>query len=286
MDPEDIERRDFFVGLRGYDRDEVNQFLAEVAAEHRAALDELERRNGPDGEAPAGSGDPYEDLGANVTAILRTANESAKATTAEAEAGAAELRHQADEYAERVRREVDEEIARARGATEEHAERLRQEAAEDALRIRGDAEDELQRRRVELETEAERLHLAAQEAGAEGERILEESRQRAEDVVERAHQEAGRILNDADGRAAAVEAEAEERGRERARATVEEAVSRLAEATRRHEDLRARLAETSDEIQLALMALGDPVVDPRQAIDEAVREVIVLDDAESVGQDG
>jgi DivIVA domain-containing protein len=42
MDPEDIESRDFFVGLRGYDRGEVQEFLAEVAAEHRAVLAELD----------------------------------------------------------------------------------------------------------------------------------------------------------------------------------------------------------------------------------------------------
>jgi DivIVA domain-containing protein len=257
MEPEDIEGREFFVGLRGYDRDEVNQFLAELAAEHRALLDELQ------GNAPVAR-DPFEDLGANVTAILRTANESATTITAEAEATATELREQAEQYAERVRQKADE----------------------DALRILYDAEDELGRRRTELDAEAERLQNAASETDAESERILEEARHHAREILERAHEEAGRLLNEADGRAATIEADAEERGRERARVRVEEAVFRLADATRRHEDLRARLAETSDEIQLVLMALGEPIADPRQAIDDAVRELVVLDGTEPVGHDG
>jgi DivIVA domain-containing protein len=264
MEPQDIEGREFFVGLRGYDRDEVDQFLAELAAEHRTLLDELrDLRSRPEGNSSVAR-DPFEDLGANVTAVLRTANESAATITAEAEATAADLREQAEQYAERVR----------------------QEAGEDALRILGDGEDELGRRRAELDAEAERLRNAAAETDAETERVLEEARHHAREILERAHEEAGRLLNETDGRVSTIEADAEERGRERARVRVEEAVFRLADATRRHEDLRARLAESSDEIQLALMALGEPIADPRQAIDDAVRELLVLDDAEPVGHDG
>lgn len=288
MEPQDIEGRDFFVGLRGYDREEVDAFLAQVAAEHRALREELDLlREGA--EVPAR--DPFEDLGANVTAILRTANESATSITAEAQERADALRVQADEYAEKVRREVDDEVSHIRGsaaadaertrnAAEADAERLRGEAGADALRIRGEAEEEALRRRAELDAEHARLQAMAVEAQAEAEQILEESRRHAEEVVERAHLEAGRLLREADDRVSAIEAEAYEQGRERARTTVEEAVSRLAEATRRHDDLRSRLSEASDEIQLALMALGEPLADPRQAIDDAVREVVVLESQE------
>jgi DivIVA domain-containing protein len=273
MEPDDIEGRDFFVGMRGYDRDEVNQFLAEVASEQRALLDELdELRRQAEGAPPR---DPFEGLGTSVTAVLRTAHDQAATITAEAEATVADLRQQAEEQAGRVRQEAEEE-----------AERLRQEAGADALRIRGDAEDEVGHRRAELEAEAERLRTAAADAEGLAERILEEARRHAQEIVERAHEEAGRTLNQADEQVAAAVADAEERGRERARVTVEEAVVRLADATRRHEELRARLLETSDEVQLALMALGEPIADPRQAIDDAVREVIVLDGAEPATQDG
>src|SRR4051812_6122825 len=113
MEPQEIEGRDFFVGLRGYDRDEVDQFLAQVAADHRAVLDELESlRSG----AEVSNRDPFEALGANVTAILRTANESASTITAEAQQRAEAVRQQADEYADKVRREVDDEIGHLRGS--------------------------------------------------------------------------------------------------------------------------------------------------------------------------
>ena len=38
------------------------------------------------------------------------------------------------------------------------------------------------------------------------------------------------------------------------------------------------LAEASDEIQLALMALGDPVGEPATVVADAVAEVIVIEE--------
>ena len=59
------------------------------------------------------------------------------------------------------------------------------------------------------------------------------------------------------------------------------AVTRLTDATRQQEAVRARLSEASDEIQLALMALGDPVSDPATVVADAVHEVITLEDTVS-----
>ncbi len=291
MEPEDIEGRDFFVGLRGYDREEVDHFLAEIAAEQRALLEEVEALRSRPAPEPV-TRDPFEDLGANVTAILRTANDSATSITAEAQEHADAARRDADEYAARIRRETDDEVEQLRTAAlhdaervrteaEAEAERIRTEAGADALAIRTAADEESSRQREELAAEQRRQEEAAEAVKAEAERALEESRRHAEEIIERAHEEAGRLLNEADGRVASIEAEACERGRERARVSVEDAVARLSDATRRHGELRARLSETSDEIQLALMALGDPLPDPRQAIDDAVREVVVLDRPET-----
>ena len=231
MNPEDIESRDFFVGLRGYDRDEVHQFLAEVAASHRAALAELEElRN-----RPLPPPDPFTDVGSSVTAILRTANESAEQISVEAHADADRIRAEADAYAAPLRQEADTYATAIRQEADTYAEHVRREADGEATRLRDEAT-----------------------------RIVDAARAECERVVRAFQDDADRVA-----------ADAERRGRDRAAATAEEAIAKLTEANRRHEELRARLAEASDEIQLALMAMGDERTDPVVVI----REAALHDDA-------
>jgi len=229
MGPEDIEGRDFFVGLRGYDRDEVHQFLREVAAEHRAVLSELEmlRTRQP-------TADPFEHLGANVAAILRSANETAAMITSTANEDADQIRARAEAAAEQVRRDADE-----------YAGRVRDEVAS--------------------ETETSR-------------HFIEAARDQADVLRQEGERRASELIAEAEARIPAIEAAAEEAGRARAGAAVDHLVARLTDATRQQEALRARLTEASDEIQLALMALGDPVTDPAKVLDDAARSVIVLED--------
>jgi DivIVA domain-containing protein len=217
MNPEDIEHREFFVSLGGYDRNEVDAYLAEIAAEHRALLDEIERHAR---ETPA---DPIAEIGASVTAILRTAND-------EAEQIATDARAQADTI---------------RSEAEDHANQLRHEAAAYADHLRREAEDEAARVRAEASL-----------------------------TLERAHEQAAGIVREAEAAGERIEADAERRGRERAAGRAEVEIARLAEAARRHEELRASLAEANDEISLALMAMGEPVGDARAA----VQDVVLQDD--------
>src|SRR4051812_39934029 len=108
MRPEDIQHRDFLVGMRGYDKDDVRSFLAEVAAEHAALQRELEARvstpapaaaAAPAPVAAAAADDDFENLGASVAAILRAAKGSAAELTEEAEVRALEVREAAYTYA-------------------------------------------------------------------------------------------------------------------------------------------------------------------------------------------
>ena len=76
------------------------------------------------------------------------------------------------------------------------------------------------------------------------------------------------VLRSAEEAAAAIlaeaEAEAERRRNESDRLyATDRALAQLAAAARKQEELRARLQETSDEVQLALLALGDPVIVPQ-----------------------
>src|SRR5688572_31352156 len=111
MRPEEIQNHDFLVGLRGYDKDEVRAFLAEVAAEHAALLAAVEQGRtdaaaAPPAPAPAQAPaeDDFESIGAGVAAILRTAKEQAGQITGDAQARAAALR----EEAETLRRDAQE----------------------------------------------------------------------------------------------------------------------------------------------------------------------------------
>jgi DivIVA domain-containing protein len=217
VQPEDIEGREFFVGLRGYDKDEVNAFLTEVAAELRSLQDELDevRAGGGSGRGPAEARDDFEDLGANVAAILRTAKESASAMVTDAEGQAAQIRADAEAYAEARRQ-----------AADEYAESKRHE----------------------------------------GDEAHAQATQRANEAQEHAN----RLVHDAEERARIIVADGEARARQQVEALVADAAGRLAETSRRSEELRARLAETADELQLAVMALGEPTGDPEGAVRAAV----------------
>lgn len=208
MRPEDILERDFMVGLRGYDKDEVRAFLAEIASDQADLLAELDAlRSAPAPEvveaAPvmvqAAPGDEFENLGASVAAILRAAKESsseitdaaetqAAATLQAAEAQATEIREAAERYAGSVRRQADE---------------VRESAAA---------------------------------------------------VAEEARASADAILREANERAAQLDLETEAR-----------LATKIEEAQRRATALKSTLLAASEELQLALVALDEAVVDVRDA---------------------
>ncbi|MEL7206627.1 MAG: DivIVA domain-containing protein, partial [Actinomycetota bacterium] len=110
MTPEEIEGKEFGVSRRGYDRDEVDEFLVEVAGVVRDA--EAAAASAPEpGSDDSGSGDSDSEaaaddpgsirarlaggdddtddfgrLGAEVALVLRTADEAATKRRSEAEA--------------------------------------------------------------------------------------------------------------------------------------------------------------------------------------------------------
>ena len=227
MDPQEIEAKEFFVALRGYDRDEVDAFLREIAEEHRQLLAELDAR--AEVEPPE---DPLEHLGSNITNILRTANESAATIVADAERDAEEISLSAQIEADDIRMQAQREAEEIRAAATAEAETIIAAA---------------QQRAEATHAEADNLRAMAQEE--------------ADDVIAAARE-----------RATAIEAEAEHLGRQRAFAAADDATNRLAEAIRQQDHVRGRLIETTEEIQLALLALGDPTGEATETIRQAVFE--------------
>lgn len=175
MRPEDILNHDFLVGLRGYDKDEVRAFLAEVAAEHAALLAVAARAPAP--TTTTMMGDNFENLGAGVAAILRTAQESANEITNEAESRARAML----EDAERVRSQAEGSVQAMREKVAADAEGLRQQAQQQVAEARAEADRLIsaateRARQIEVEHEA-RMNEKAEEItrreGAIRQRLLE-----------------------------------------------------------------------------------------------------------------
>jgi DivIVA domain-containing protein len=120
-----IRRREFASVRRGYDPDQVRDYLAQVAEQvdnlegqlREARLEEGGTAGPPPGPPP--SEDPYERLAKRLTALLATADQEAEGILAEARADAARMLNEARTEADRIR--VDAQA---------HAEEVRQESNE------------------------------------------------------------------------------------------------------------------------------------------------------------
>jgi DivIVA domain-containing protein len=119
LTPEEIETATFTVGLRGYDKQEVEAYLADIA-DHVSVLTEA-------------SSSAYVDLGEEMGELLQHARNSADEMTASAQEDATAIRAQVDAEITDKRREADEYV---RTATEDIAAEVdrRREAAEEQAR--------------------------------------------------------------------------------------------------------------------------------------------------------
>jgi cell division initiation protein len=153
----DIERADFSVALRGYDRDEVDAFLRSVADEHRRLAEELV-------EAQRSVEHPYQSLGADMGELLQHAKDSAD-----------QIRRKAEDDAKQTRQEAKKNAEATREKAEREAEETRKSAEHDSTERIKEA-DRRVRQLMEAEAEArQRLHKVRGEI-----KIVLESMERAE----------------------------------------------------------------------------------------------------------
>jgi DivIVA domain-containing protein len=170
----EIPHKQFTVVLRGYDRDEVDQFLAQIEEAVQELMDRVAHRPAP--------GQIAEWLGREVEAVL-----------AAAEAAAIKVRSDADAAAETIRLQAESDVLKAREDAES--------ASADAARVRDAAEEEASEILLKAQEEADRIlreaRLVAQriENAAEGQRreILEDAEQRRRDLEEREREIHARI---------------------------------------------------------------------------------------------
>lgn len=169
--PEQIRRREFVTTRRGYDQDQVRDYLDLVASQVERMQDLLrEARREAEAAAAARShaesADPYEQLASRLSGLIRAAEDEAE-----------RIRREAKDEAERVLREARTDADRIRLDAQSKAEEAR-ESAERALREAREAADrtiaglDLRRNALmeQITSMQERLLTAARELGSAIER--------------------------------------------------------------------------------------------------------------------
>jgi DivIVA domain-containing protein len=148
LTPEEIETASFTIGLRGYDKQEVEDYLVAVADHVRLISD--------------ASRSAYVDLGEEMGELLQHARDSADEMTRKSQEEITALRAQADAEATDKRREADEYRQRAKDEVGEEVKRIREGAEEQARGIIEDAQQRivtLQQEEVEARERIRALRL-------------------------------------------------------------------------------------------------------------------------------
>lgn len=129
LTPEEIEQASFTIGLRGYDKQEVESFLADVADQLRGLRDM--------------SANTYVDLGEEMGELLQHARDTADEMTRKAEEKATALRAQVDVEANDKRRATDEYVKSTQDNIGDEIKSMREGAEEQARAIIADAQQRI-----------------------------------------------------------------------------------------------------------------------------------------------
>ncbi|MGI8647171.1 MAG: hypothetical protein DLM55_00220 [Acidimicrobiales bacterium] len=191
--------------MRGYDRKQVDRFVAVIEAELIALAkhrDELFSRNESlnsklrkfDKEATRGSSVPvvgeepsYRHLGARVERILSLLDDEVAEARQRADRELAEHRGQIEKAEAERRAALEKDLA---GQTKA-AHQLVKDAREQAEKLQRDAESQADRRRKEVEVRAERARIEAEQYAAE---VREKADRESKELRRRASEEADALL--------------------------------------------------------------------------------------------
>lgn len=156
--PEEIEGKEFLVGLRGYLPAEVRPFLRAVAEDVRRLLSEVDGHPSSDGLGPSLS-----DFGAQVAAILEYARERGEAARHRAEAAATSVVQSAREESASITDMARKEAASITALAREEAGSITAMAREDAASLAALAQEEAGSITALAREDAESLRRAATE---------------------------------------------------------------------------------------------------------------------------
>jgi DivIVA domain-containing protein len=183
FDTQTIDRRDakhirgrrFANVRRGYDPDQVREYLDQVATWVEQLEAELQsvRQEAVAANRKTETVDPYGQLGSHVAELIRGADEHATRARREAEEEAARLRGEAQADAERLRTETKVEAERTRQEIRAEVEQLRKEAEQFAATTRAEAMQALEKARADARD-------AVAEASGERDQVIAEMRETRE----------------------------------------------------------------------------------------------------------
>jgi DivIVA domain-containing protein len=217
--PADIASPSFRTRMRGWDPDEVQAYLVELARqvqELRAERDRLASQ-----VAEVGVKDlklEFETVGREVASVLESARQAAESMRARAAADASRWRSEAVAEAEAERRRARSDSENLRGDAWTTAEELLRQSQTEAQRILVEAEKEAMRQVGQAELETHRAQAQARResedivrsARMEAEKLLVDAQTKHDQLLETAHRQA----EAAQERARALEGRRQELGRE------------------------------------------------------------------------
>lgn len=175
--PEEVETKEFIVALRGYDKDEVHDFLKDVAEELRVL------RSGRDtGEAE----DPIRKLGDHVTEVIRNADDVARRLREGAKSESDEVIRRAKDESAALR----DEAINIREAAERAAAEIRESAERDAAQFWEAANEYATEVRAKANREADELRETAKR---EVDALREAASRETDELLEAALREADEL---------------------------------------------------------------------------------------------
>ena len=259
--PDDVARHTFASVRRGFDTDEVRDYLESISIALRGVADRERQLLQELAEAEHRAANPVLDeptltaaLGLETARVLHSAHEVA-----------AELVAKADAEANRLRSEADQETGqnRVRAATLVAEQTARAEAEVNDLRQRTD----------------QQVSAALESARHEAEEVLAQAREECRAMVDEAQQLRARVLADLSRRRKILHAQIEQlrAGRERLAETIND-------VRRSVDGIADDLFTAEDDARLAAEAAGREAVSrPAEGTPEELAAVLLADEAEVAG---
>jgi DivIVA domain-containing protein len=173
---ERIRNASFSLTVRGYDRNEVDAFLANIA-------DWLETGGGAGAAAAEAVRNELERVGEQTAAILTEAHRAGEDIRADASAGVRQQLVDANSTAESVRAEAAEYAADTRDEADAYARKVRGDADAYASRTTAEMESELAEDREAANKEAERIVAEANKRKADVESVIGDLEKRRDAVL-------------------------------------------------------------------------------------------------------
>jgi DivIVA domain-containing protein len=173
---ERIRRAEFPLSVRGYDRNEVDRFLAELA-------DWLETGGGEQAAGVEAVRLELERIGEQTAGILAEAHAAAQAIRDDASSQVRQQLVDANLTAESLRGEAGEYAGDTRDEADAYARKTRAEADAYAERMRSEADDEFGELRETAQKEGERVVAEANRRKADVESVISDLEQRRDAVL-------------------------------------------------------------------------------------------------------